>query len=338
MEADAIEQMHIEAEAIRKKNDQVKEPEDTIRAEDRFHTYEVDWRNGAANPTFEFRPGTPCFDDDLDFYRTLVIMSAPTCERVEGNNVWYSTTGKDSHSCYTQVAHYTMWLPNWKRYTPGSRETVPELDTAQAAKLDTILAGMRWNDEEQPELPPATENTQEDTNEVLVVAHEQNNEEQPEYAPERNNTMEGKVDKVDEVVTQEREELESEDDSSRKGNGHKRNTDKKNAWSKDTPADGQFKNSTNYMIIEWLKTRTNYKEWKERGKKRGTKGKTQTEMIEALRNDINSVGVNRNRTTTRIGTKIRIFESQMRKAHTRQHKELLQKHHGKERQSIEVIF
>ena len=60
-------------------------------------------------------------------------------------------------------------------------------------------------------------------------------------------------------------------------------------------------------------------------------------MIEALRDDINSAGVNRNRTTTRIGTKIRIFESQMRKAHTR-YKELLQKHHGKERQSIEVIF
>ena len=98
----------IEAEIRDKVNDQNKEPDDRIWAGDRFHTYEVDWRNGAANPRFEFRPGTPCFDDDFDFYRTLVIMSAPTCERVEGNDVWYSRVGAASH--------FTMWLPNWKSY------------------------------------------------------------------------------------------------------------------------------------------------------------------------------------------------------------------------------
>jgi len=159
-------------------------------------------------------------------------------------------------------------------------DTVPQLDTAQAAEVDTILAGMRRNDEaEQPELPPAKEHTEEDA---------------------------------------EREESESEDDKSRtggKGNGDKRNSNKKNAWSTDTP-DGQFINSTNYMIIEWLKTGTNYKEWKEIGRKRRKQGKTQTEMIAALKNDINSAGVNRNRTTIGIGLKIRKFEEKMNIAHS----------------------
>ena len=54
---------------------------------DTFHTFEVDWRNSDADPLFKFSLGIPFFDDDFDFYRTVVLMFSPSCRSVEGNDV-----------------------------------------------------------------------------------------------------------------------------------------------------------------------------------------------------------------------------------------------------------
>ena len=137
---------------------------------------------------------------------------------------------------------------------------------------------------------------------------------------------------TDELVVQEREEdSKSDDDSSQEENGTNKNASKKNSWSTDTP-DKKFEHSTNWMIIEWLKTGNNYKEWKVRGKAKARGKESQAGMIEALKNDINNAGEYRKRNTPRIAQKIRSFESRLR--HARDHyQELLQKPH-RQRQDI----
>ena len=116
---------------------------------------------------------------------------------------------------------------------------------------------------------------------------------------------------VDDVVLQDASEGEEEEVvEDRKGRGIR------NIWSMDS-ADGGYVGSSNWMIIEWLKTGQNYELWMNKKDENGGQ-KTKKEWQSELADAINEAGKNfdppRKRTWKAIGEKIDYIQRRMERA------------------------
>ena len=52
-----------------------------------FTCLDIDWRHSVRAPAVKYYENIPDFGDGYDFFRTAVIMNAPTSVNVKGNNV-----------------------------------------------------------------------------------------------------------------------------------------------------------------------------------------------------------------------------------------------------------
>jgi len=312
---------------------------------DSFTCCELDGRDDTTGPRCKYTSFIPEFGDNFDFYRTAIIMKTPACTHVVNDViVWDAKWGR---------FHYTMWLP--KSYDPTIKvpydpainvmvrptnvnevvseaaSTVNEVVPEAASTVKEVVPEAASTTVIQEEVPPPTQHvvvnevtppTQHVVNKVTVpeeappppTRHGVNEEIIPEaarIAEPQDEVGENDAIPVDDVVLQDASEGEEEEVvEDRKGRGIR------NIWSMDS-ADGGYVGSSNWMIIEWLKTGQNYELWM--NKKDGNGGqKTKKEWQIELADAINEAGKNfdppRKRTWKAIGEKIDYIQRRMERA------------------------
>jgi hypothetical protein len=81
--------------------------------QDRYSCLDIDWRT--TKPSFSYTEEIPTFGPDYDFFRTAVIMNAPTCSFVSGDKTTWNNKQDQSGR------HFTMWIPAGGSYLTNLR-------------------------------------------------------------------------------------------------------------------------------------------------------------------------------------------------------------------------
>ena len=105
------------------------------RQEAAFTCCDIDYRQRDKDPVFKFSEGLPHFEEDYDFYRTLVIMNSIVVDVLDSNR----GKGKKKVMKNYESTHYSMWVP--PVYRPGKEfanvyETV-NVNTVSRKKKNT---------------------------------------------------------------------------------------------------------------------------------------------------------------------------------------------------------
>ena len=128
-----------------------------------FTCLDIDWRQCVPLPVVKFYEEIPDFGDGYDFYRTAIIMNAPTCTNVKGDKVMWNG----------EQRHFSMWLPhaydpctkrnrgsNARKQPPpkcvmvddqkvSSHENLTFGDLEAMYEEELRLEAQRWNEERQ---------------------------------------------------------------------------------------------------------------------------------------------------------------------------------------------
>ena len=81
--------------------------------QDRYSCLDIDWRT--PKPSFSYTEEIPTFGPEYDFFRTAVIMNAPTCSFVSGDEITWNNQKNQFRR------HFTMWIPAGGSYVTNLR-------------------------------------------------------------------------------------------------------------------------------------------------------------------------------------------------------------------------
>jgi len=118
------------------------------RQEAAFTCCDIDYRERDKDPVFKFSEGLPDFEEDYDFYRTLVIMNSIVVDVLDSNQ----GKGPPNMKSY-ESTHYSMWVP--PVYRPGKEfvnvhETVNVNSVPRKKKITKKVASQANNDVASP--------------------------------------------------------------------------------------------------------------------------------------------------------------------------------------------